>query len=194
MKSKKYALLVIDMQNDFWDKEGLFAKKGIDVSEMKETVEPINELIEESRKIKIPVIFVYSEFGKDNLTENIWERYLKQGLIDLCLPKSKGAEFFGVDPRKTDLKILKHRYDAFTNPELENYLREEGINTLILVGGSSDVCVDSTARTGFQKGFFIIAVEDCLVSLGDRKKDIEFFKKYYDAKIVKHQDLIKELK
>ena len=193
MTNRKYAILVIDMQKDFWSEEGLFARKGFDVSEMQKCLSSIKNVIIEAKKNSIPVIYVRAEYGKDNLPENIWERYKQEGLKELCLPKSEGAKFYGIDEELADVIFVKHRYDAFTNPELEKYLQEQGITTIVLIGGSSDVCVDSTARTGFQKGFYIVAIKDCLVSLGNKQRDLEFYKKYYGARITNHKDFLKEL-
>ncbi len=152
----------------------------------------INTVILGAKKTGVPIIFICAEYGKENLPENIWRRYQQERLGELCLPRSEGAKLYGIDENMADAIFIKHRYDAFSNPELEKYLKKQKINHIVVMGGSSDVCVDSTARTGFQKGFYIVALEDCLVSLENKQKDLEFYRRYYGAKIIGHKEFLDE--
>ena len=77
---------------------------------------------------------------------------------------------------------------------LEKWLKKNRITTLILTGWASDACVDSAARTGFYDGFNIIAISDCLASLGSKKRDMNFYKRFYDAKIFNSKSFLKRWK
>lgn len=180
---KKSALLVIDVQNDFCSKKGLIKKRKINILGCEKTVKNILKIIEKL-KGKIPIVFIKAIYGKKFLTNRVYNRYKKNGLEKLCQPNSWGSKFYKINSKKADKIIVKHRYDAFTNKNLEKWLKNNKIDTLILAGFTSDVCVDSTARSGFMKGFHIIALKDCIASSDNKNKDIQFYKKYYNASII----------
>lgn len=54
---KHSALLVVDVQNDFCDPKGKFAKWGRNISQMQSIVPRIQELIDVAHKSSVPVIF-----------------------------------------------------------------------------------------------------------------------------------------
>lgn len=62
------------------------------------------------------------------------------------------------------IRILagKHTMNAFTDTGLEEALRERGIDTVVLAGLSTSVCVDSTARMAYEKGFRVKILTDCI--------------------------------
>lgn len=60
--------------------------------------------------------------------------------------------------------IPKHRWSAFHQTHLELQLRCRGIKTVILVGGSSDIGIASTAFAARDLDFGIVIVRDCCYS------------------------------
>ena len=69
-----------------------------------------------------------------------------------------------VAPRDGDVVIPKHRWSAFHQTHLELQLRCRGIKTIILVGGSSDIGIASTAFAARDLDFGIVIVRDCCYS------------------------------
>jgi ureidoacrylate peracid hydrolase len=69
-----------------------------------------------------------------------------------------------VEPRSDEFVIDKHRYSAFACTELDNILRDRGIRTLVTVGVATNVCVESTFRDGFHRGFYIVIPRDAVGS------------------------------
>ncbi len=194
LKIENSAILVIDIQNDFCSESGVFSNIGIDVFNIRKTVPKIINFIDEARKFGIPIAFIKGIYDKKFLTQNIYERNKKYGLDKLCLSRAWGSKFYKINPEKNDQIFVKHRYDAFTNPKLLKWLKSNNIKFLILTGFSSDVCVDSTARSGFMNGFYVITVKDCLESLGNKKKDMAFYEKYYGALVINSRKLLDFLK
>lgn len=185
MKIINPAVLVIDIQNDFCADQGVFSKAGMNVTPIQKIVPKLKQFLEQCRTLDIPIIFIQAIYENKFLSKNIQERYAKQGFKDLCQEGHWGSDFYEIKPQEKDKIFIKHRYDTFTNEEFSIWLQKHNIKTLILTGCQTDVCVDSTARSGFMKGYYIVAIEDCLASTDvlQHKKTLEFMSKYYDAQI-----------
>lgn len=177
------AVLVIDIQNDFCSERELFKKRGLDISAIQTAVSRCADFIALSRKQGIPIVFIQAVYDRKYLPANIAEMYKKRGLTSLCQEGSCGADFYKISPLPNEKVFVKHRFDAFTNKELELWLRKKNIKTLVLTGCQTDVCVDSTARSGFMKGFNIVVIEDCVASTDqeNHKSALKFMEKMYDA-------------
>jgi len=65
-----------------------------------------------------------------------------------------------VQPEPGDIEIEKIRFDSFIETALDAQLRARGIDTLIITGVSTDCCVDSTARSAFQRDYDVFVVAD----------------------------------
>jgi ureidoacrylate peracid hydrolase len=56
--------------------------------------------------------------------------------------------------------VTKHRYSAFYNTDLDSILRSNGIRTIVLTGVATNVCVETTAREGFVRDYYVVLVSD----------------------------------
>lgn len=63
---------------------------------------------------------------------------------------------------ESDLKVIKHQWGAFYGTELELQLRRRGVRTIVLGGVSTNIGVESTARTAWELGFEQVLVEDAM--------------------------------
>ena len=79
----------------------------------------------------------------------------------VCLPNSWGAQFYQVEPTTADCIVTKHRYSAFTGTDLNLILRSKGIETILVSGVVTNICVETTARDAFNLDYDVILVEDC---------------------------------
>jgi isochorismate hydrolase len=61
-----------------------------------------------------------------------------------------------------DVLIYKDSYDAFYMTELEDILKAKSADQLIISGVMTHLCCETTARSGFVRGYEIVMVEDCL--------------------------------
>ena len=68
--------------------------------------------------------------------------------------------------RQDDYHIQKRRYSAFFGTDLEILLRGLKVQTLILVGGLTDVCVHYTFVDGHQSDYYCRVIEDCVAGSG----------------------------
>jgi ureidoacrylate peracid hydrolase len=162
LKDRKAALIVVDVQNDFCHSQGAFGKRGIDLSPLEKPANNLLLLIDHCRKSNVPIIFVRTIHSGWTDADSWTGRLAGAGKeMLICRPDTWGAEFFKVEPRETDFIVTKHRFSGFVGTELDLVLRSRGIETLLMTGFTTNVCVETTARDGFNLNYRIILVEDC---------------------------------
>lgn len=154
------AVIVIDLQNDFCHSEGDMAKSGRDVSLMQQAAHNTQKFLPQVRKRKVPVIFVRAVHNYWT-SSPAWMRKRGEKGSSTCMEGSWGEKFFVVQPGEGEAIVTKHRYSAFIGTDLDLILRSQGIQTLILTGVGTNVCVESTARDGFQMDYDIVLLSDC---------------------------------
>jgi ureidoacrylate peracid hydrolase len=169
VRAGQAALVVVDMQNDFCADGGMMSREGLDLSEVKKTAERLPEFIQAARDVGMLVIFVrniYSSNGNAYLSDSWLEQASRkrQGSYtrrEVCASESWEGDFYGaIRPAAGDPVITKHRYSAFHNTDLDTVLRANGIRSIILTGVATNVCVETTAREGFVRDYYIVMVKD----------------------------------
>jgi nicotinamidase-related amidase len=176
----KTAVLVIDMINDFMT--GVFKSK-----RAAKIVPNIKKLAARARKKGIPVIYATDAhlLNVDREFE-VWGPHASKG--------SWGAEIIEeLKPKAGDFRVYKRKYSAFQGTDLDMLLRELKVDTLILTGMVTDICIQHTAADAFFKGYKIIVPQDCVEAEDEstQKTAIEFLIKAYGADITASKDLMK---
>lgn len=117
-------------------------------------------IVESARKAGIPIVF-FQEAHRRDLVDFGRELDGAEGIH--LLEGDPGTE---IDPavgmRPDDYFIRKRRYSCFFGTELEILLKGLKADTLILIGGHTDVCVHYTFVDGHQHDYFCRVVEDCV--------------------------------
>jgi ureidoacrylate peracid hydrolase len=186
-------VLVIDVQNEFCARSGAFHRTGHGVDLIEAMVPNLLEFIDRARAVGCPVIFARAIYDEHFLAPN-WQD--PDILCNLAVPRCRtgtwGAEFYRVEPRPREIVVTKHRYSAFIETELDTILRARGVETLILTGVATNVCVESTARDGFMKDYYIVVVDDCTgtSSLGAQQATLENIRNYF-GRVASSADIIK---
>lgn len=189
---KKTALIVMDCQNDFVvkDKHGFKGEE----KNMTSLAPNIGHVVDFIRSQQQEVIFMRYLGDVKYQRPNLQYRDHMIGSEKLrCLEHSWGAELFPPLRPETNERVFdKHAvYDGFLCPDFEPYLKMRGFQHLIFVGLYGDVCVDSTARTAFQKGYFLTVISDCTATLHVPVSDcLEFMKRTYGARLLTHDRLM----
>ncbi|KAM0800966.1 isocitrate dehydrogenase [Usnea florida] len=190
---KKTAVIVLDFQNDFVSPKGIGAANGADLSAMTAPIANIPRVINFARAQGIEAIFVRFLGDPQYQLPNMVQRDRAQGKPPKCLEGTWGAQFHdSVQPIAGERIFTKQAcFDAFLAEGFERHLVDRGYEHLIFTGVYSDVCVDATARTGFQKGFYVTVVEDCTTALHLRTEDsLACLSKTCGARLVMHDRLI----
>ncbi|MBD3259656.1 isochorismatase family protein [Candidatus Woesearchaeota archaeon] len=159
----KIAVLVVDIQNDFCDDKGIFAKQGLDVKPNQEVVPRIKEFIEKIRGYDIPIIYSKQIESEEISPENLKEQ-LRSGRM-VCAPDSWGSELYLLEPAEGEYVLEKKTYDLFSNPEFKRILENQKIKTLVIIGVNTDICVDTTVRRAFTEGYRIIIPKDLVATV-----------------------------
>lgn len=187
------ALLVIDVQNDFAADEGFFGRIGADVRSIRATVIPsLVRLIEHARAAGVLVVFVQAIYDAEYLSAPMRERNRRRKVeMPRCLTGSWGADFHVVRPAPGEPVVIKHRYSAMLNTELDAQLKRRGIESLLLTGIATDTCVESTGRDAYFTDYYVTLVADCCgaFNTSDHRGALGRFDRDYGA-IVNSNDLI----
>lgn len=162
------ALVVVDVQNDFSHPQGAYSGRAeVDRTAIAEMLPRLAGLIEHARRLGVPTIYTAQIFDDWTISPVIRERRARRG------PNFKGttrrgewgAEFYeGFEPdpaRYDEYVVVKHRPSAFIDTDLDLVLRSRQIKTLVITGIATNVCVESTARDGAMKDYFVVMVDDC---------------------------------
>ncbi|MDA5564213.1 cysteine hydrolase [Cobetia sp. MMG027] len=125
------------------------------------------KLIDKARERDIPVIFIQEVHRPDGID---FGRELDGDEDRHCIeghPYTEiAAEQLGY--RDHDYLIKKRRYSAFYGTDLEILLRGLDVDTLLLCGGLTDVCVHYTFVDGHQGDYFCRVAEDCVAGSSQR--------------------------
>jgi len=163
LRRKKAVVIVVDVQNDFCHKEGAFSKLDRDLSTIQEQVIPrLVSFLETCRRQDLPIVFVrtiHSDWTNSPTWLTRGEGMAKR--TPICSPESWGAEFYEVQPEAKDCVVTKHRYSGFSGTDLDLILRSRGFETIVMTGVVTNVCVETTARDGFNLNYNVVFVEDC---------------------------------
>lgn len=158
----KTALIVVDFQNDFCHNQGVFGKKNFNLSHVEKAVSNLLPFLDRCRQFNLPIIFVRTIHSNWTDSES-WIGRLEGAAREMliCRPNTWGAEFYRIEPQTDDFIVTKHRFSGFVGTDLDVVLRSRRIETLLITGVATNVCVETTARDGFNLDYRIILVEDC---------------------------------
>jgi len=164
------AVVVIDMQNDFCSEEGALAKDGRDMTAIRSLVPRLQQFLDRARRKNVTIVFVATARGEEEVPPPMKELWIRHSLKNpICVKGSWGAEFIPeIQPKSNETVLIKTRYSAFINTDLDTRLCDLGIATLIVTGVATNVCVETTCRDGFMRGYYIVVASD-LAGCTDQK-------------------------
>ena len=87
---------------------------------------------------------------------------------------------------ESDIQIPKRRYDAFFQTDLDLTLRELDVDTLIVIGWDTNICVMQTLAGAFYRCYKTIVAADATTTflIGDQNQALEYFTKCFDTRVV----------
>ena len=179
----RYALMIIDMLEEF--------VRGRLKAEAAENIVPsISKLLSFARHYGIPVIFVAdSHYPKIDREFELWGPHAIRGSAEASVVEE-------LKPRKEEYLILKRRYDAFVYTDLDLLLRELGVDTLILTGIHTHICVQQTALGAFYRGYKVIVPVDCVAAASEEwhKRGLEYMRAFTGAELTTSDKLMERLR
>ena len=175
----KPALLVIDMIIEF-------VYGSLSIKDAEKIIPNIKRLMKLARDKKYPIIFANDAHEAGDPELDVWGPHAVKGSDSAkVIPDLEVAE--------EDYVIEKKTYSAFYNTQLEGILRLSEVDTVILTGVATSICVQHTAADAFYRGLKIIVVSDATADNDEEthKRALETMKKLYGAKIVTTDELEK---
>ncbi len=177
----KSVILVIDMINDF--------VSGVLGSKRAEKIVPnIRKFLSYARDEGLPVIYVTdAHLPQDDHEFDIWPSHAVEG--------TEGAKIIdALQPEEGDFHIKKRRYSGFYATGLEALLRELGIDTVVLTGLVTNICIQHTAADAFFRGYRVVIPRDCVEAPTDeaQKRSLSYMEQMYGVDITSSEDIIEE--
>ena len=125
------ALIMVDCQNTY--RQGIMQLEGVEPA-----LEQARVLLEMARDLKVPVIHIQHDAGVGSPYD---------------ITAEIGAISDVVAPTTGERLVVKNFPNAFVNTELNEILKAEGIENIILAGFMTHMCINSTAHGGFNLGY-----------------------------------------
>ncbi len=161
------ALLLVDMQVDFASPDGVLGQAGADLTMAAAAIRNAAMLADAARAAQVPCLFARVITGASDETPMLREWNTRRGHDGdppLCRVGSRGAAFVGPQPLADEAVFSKRRYDAFSGTGLDAHLRDIKRDTLVIAGLTTECCVDSTARTAFERDYHVFVASDAVAA------------------------------
>ena len=169
------ALVIVDMQHDFVEPEGLFGSMGIDLSMYADTRPRLAALLAAARAAGALVIHLQNTALPDRRSDSPAQIRFNMRMhadarrdappLRYTVPGTPGHEFVReLTPGPDDLVVRKYRSSGFWGTNLELLLRSNGIETVVVAGCTTEGCVESTARDALFNDHYVVIAEGCVAS------------------------------
>ncbi len=162
------ALVLIEYQNDFTSDGGALHGAVKDVMEQTGMLDNTAALVQAARAAGATIVHAPITFkaGYGEISPHPYG--ILKGVVDSTafVQGEWGAEIVSkLAPQPGDIVVEgKRGLDAFATTNLDFILRARGITTIALGGFLTNCCVESTMRTGYEKGFHVITLSDCVAA------------------------------
>ncbi len=163
------ALVLIDLQNDFLDARGAFAKAGLRETsddELQPTLSAGNRLIAQARIAGRPIVFVRTAVRADHADAALAPAWTLRGInseTGALAEGTWGADFLpGLDRTDGDFAVTMKGHDAFLHTDLDRILTNLEVDQLIIGGGPMNETLMSTIRTAVALRYATFPVREAI--------------------------------
>ena len=173
------AVIVVDMENDFVAKGGMFDRAGLDISGAQKAIAPTAKVLAAARQAGIKIIYLkmgyrddLSDLGAPDSVNRT--RHLRFGVGQkIRAPDGRESRILIRDtwntdivtelkPQASDIVIYKTRFSGFYQTDLDATLKKLGIKYLIVTGVTTSICVESTVRDAMFRDYLCVLLKDCM--------------------------------
>jgi ureidoacrylate peracid hydrolase len=195
---KTTALVLIEYQNDFTTEGGALHGGVKGVMQSTNMLANTVETVAKARAAGVTIMFAPISFaeGYGEITTHPYG--ILKGVVDsrAFVRGSWGAAIVdALTPKAGDIVIEgKRGLDTFESTNLDFILRSRGIRNIVVGGFLTNCCVESTVRTGYERGFQVTALSDCTATLSEEEQKFTFAKNLpMFARISTHEEFLAEL-
>ncbi len=162
------AVVLIEFQNDFTSEGGALHAAVAEVMQATKMLENMRGVVEVARGAGATVMHAPIAFAEGYGEISAHPYGILKGVVDgqAFIKGSWGAEIVDeLAPMPGDILIEgKRGLDTFASTNLDFILRSKGIKTLVLSGFLTNCCVESTMRSGYENGYHVITLRDCVAA------------------------------
>jgi ureidoacrylate peracid hydrolase len=182
MDPSKTAVVLIEYQNDFTSDGGTLHDAVNPVMESTQMLPHTVDTVARARALGATIIHAPITFTPD-YHELTSEPYgILKGVVDSKSFRKGtwGAEIVDdLSPQEGDIVIEgKRGLCAFSSTNLDFILRSRGITNIALGGFLTNCCVESTMRSGYERGYNVITLTDCTATLSEEEQRLAVEKNY----------------
>jgi nicotinamidase-related amidase len=153
--SHRAALVIVDMQRDFVEPGAPIACAGAPA-----IVPAILRLRAFAHDAGLPVIYTQEAHRRQKVDFGL---ELEYGETEHCVEGTPGIEIIdALAPAASDYVLVKRRYSGFFATDLDLLLKGLGVDTLVLTGVATDVCVRATAQDALQLDYRVLVPRECV--------------------------------
>jgi len=198
MDPQHTALVLIGYQNDYFATDGKLYAVIEESSRLTGTLANTVDLL--TRLSATPVLIVATPIG---FTPDYSELVESIGILKTV--KELGAFKAGTSGAETIPELRrfgerimevpgKRGLNAFSNTDLDNLFHQRGITNVVLAGVATSICVDSTGRSAYERGYQVAILSDCTAGRTTFEQDFyceNVFPLY--AEVIDHVQLLQRL-
>lgn len=198
MNPKETALVLIEYQNDFTSEGGTLHSAVKPVMEKNRMLPNTVETVKKARQLGATIVYAPIMFTDDYHELTAQPYGILKGVVDSKSFRKGtwGAEIVDdLKPQPQDIVVEgKRGLDGFASTNLDFILRSRGIKNIALGGFLTNCCVESTMRTGYEKGYNVVTLKDCTAALSDEEQQLAVEKNYpMFSRPMSHQEFLAEL-
>src|SRR5918999_1012249 len=172
---KRTAVVLVEYQNDFTSEGGALHDAVSDVMESTGMLENTRRLVESARAAGATIVHAPIAYVPGYRELALHPYGILKGVVDAgaFVKGDWGAEIVdALAPQEGDVVVEgKRGLDSFATTNLDFLLRGRGITTIALGGFLTNCCVESTMRTGYEKGYEVVTLSDCVAGTSPEEHD-----------------------
>lgn len=159
LEPERTAVIVVDMINEFLEDGGLMV-----LASGRALYGPIQQLVDAAHAAGAKVVWLRDEHPDESDPE------FRKRIIH-CLRGSWGTQIVdALKPGPDDVIMPKHTYNGFFGTPLHATLQSLGVDTVIVTGVVTNICVRSTCHDAFFLGYNVLVPEQCVSATSDREQ------------------------
>lgn len=172
------AVVIVDMLDDF--------VTGALANPRSEAIIPaIARLAAHARERGWPVVYANDAHLPGDVEERVWGPHALAG--------TPGAQVIAeLEPQEGDIVLPKRFYSAFYETGLDSLLRQNDVDTVIICGQHTHICVRHTSADALYRGYRIVVPPDAVESFtqADQESGLEYLAAVYGAELTPVSELV----
>ncbi|MGQ0774442.1 MAG: cysteine hydrolase family protein, partial [Pseudonocardiales bacterium] len=169
------AVVLIEYQNDFTSDGGVLHPAVAAVMDKTDMLANTKRVVEKARAAGVTVMHAPITFAEGYHELSAHPYGILKGVVDgnVFVKDTWGAAIVDdLAPEAGDILIEgKRGLDTFASTNLDFILRSKGITTIVLGGFLTNCCVESTMRSGYENGYQVITLSDCVAATSIEEHD-----------------------